>query len=253
MFQATFYFRNNQEVLKWNDTTRDIANIYSKLQLGEVSGITDFVEWKLPLCHLFNITRTIVEKLESATFPLTEIPQIMEKLHPVITSVAITTYQDSKDVFGYNCTSALYRVIIAASVWVCLPPSLQTEEMLHALKKCSKTSPEYDTLFAEFEQIVPRVKNKNVDSDRAPYKLLRKTDFIKVMNACYNLGYFGMSNPNGDKIPVKNKDKFFQSLEVIFDDKLENPAKVIGKAKQTDVYLNTFDELRDRATKDYEA
>lgn len=253
MFQATFYFRNNQEALDWNGTTRDIADIYSKLQLGEVPGISDFAEGKLPLRYLFNITRTIVEKLKSATFPLVEIPQIMAKLNPVISSAVITTYQNNRDVFEYNCTSDLYRVVIAASVWVCLPLSLQTEDMLHALKKCSKTSPNYDALFAEFEQIVPRVKNKNVDSDRAPYKLLRKTDFIKVMNACYNLGYFGMSNPNGDKIPVKNKDKFFQSLEVIFDDKLENPAKVIGKAKQTDVYLNTFDELRDRATKDYEA
>lgn len=252
MFQATYFFHNEQEALEWTDTTKDIAEIYSNLMLGEYKDFPNFKEGGLPLVHLFNIVRTIVDSLEKSAFPEIKLQQLMAKFTLVTTSKCITTYQNSPDIFDYQCTDAIYRVMIAGSVWLCLPTQLRTSQILKILKKCSDTSPNYDSLFAKFEQSATSfaVKQEGV---KAPYKLLRKTDFIKVMNACYNLGFFGMSNPSGERMPAKNKDKFFQSLEVVFDDKLENPAKIIGKAKQTESYMKVFNELIDQASKDYGA
>lgn len=75
----------------------------------------------------------------------------------------------------------------------------------------------------------------------------RLTDFVKVVSAMYDLGMF--YSLDGRKM---SKKALIAALGKFFGEEIKNPLQLLSSAKNTDVYLNIFDDLRDAAKRYYQ-
>ena len=108
-------------------------------------------------------------------------------------------------------------------------------------EKESKYKVEIDELKKQIDQL-----NSDINAQTPnKYKLTegKKTDFIKIISAMYDLRLFSTT----DGRIANNKQKLFDELGKFFNENFKDYSKALSQAKQQNNFMNVFDDLKTKA------
>lgn len=251
------YFNKTADILTWKKCTPELLRAIISFYNNPPEGSTKIDLRYMPKMVCINAVRQLYENLKNCALPemLAELKIQELNIQPNNGSHYADGNKPAAASFHFVPRVSTHKALIVSAVWyIFASDEPQNPDLLLILSEAAKADSR--KTFEVFQKLYEQQKAQTTQVAESPnaeyipqYRIAdkRKADFMKVMYYLHQLKMF--TNPDGT--PAKGTKKFMQDIGKFYGEDFSNYAQHISKAKETDTYMNIFNDLRETAQKDY--